>query len=469
MTLGFADIHATRIQAWLDRTSRLRERRGGSSLIKTLTASDHIASLLADHPLVEVNPVAGEIDGFVALRTRDDHRDIEAKNIVRAAASDVIAKLQRDVPTLGFEATVGSGENYHQAQTQMGAKYEAGLFDVDAPPTVSEIPFIRSCADCGGSAASALHKNHQGHAICVECSRRSTRSESDDDHPYGSALSELVNDFEGLADPPRQTDVALIFADGNRLGAFKSALKKAHDEGRRDIPELDAFAAMLTQANDTAVRAALTQVEPTKVIPHLSGGDDLLLSLEADKAWDFARSYMRSFAAQWLTPTGASRFPGLDIRDLPTTSVAVVFHHYSHPFPEALELATSLLKHAKRSHRGRTPAVAFSRMTTDGDSITGNERPAPTLDWLEQNSTRLDAISAYPTAQRKTLRATLSTARTEQSRNEAVRKVSEHGLTDLRELNVQARRVHLELGDDLTSLAWLLDLTECWPTSKEPS
>lgn len=341
----------------------------------------------------------------------------------------------------------------------MKAKYEAGQFEIDAPPAVPEIPFIRPCADCLVSHATDWRRNLKKQPVCEECYDR-------EQHPEPTMparpVTDQATDFEGLADPPRTTDIALIFADGNQIGGFKARLGSL--QGEPGIPPLDEFAVLLTKINEDAVQEALCCVEPARVVRHLAGGDDLLLSIEAGKAWPFTVAYLTAFAAGWRGAGGASRFAGIDEAHLPSTSAAIVFHHYAHPFPEALSLADGLLGHAKRSHRGRVPAIAFSRVTGDGDFIVGgDERPAVTLDWLKGNESEIDTVAGYQTAQRKTLRATLASAEPEGTRLEAIRKAGDHGLADLTKLASGAPAGLTRLD----ALAWVLDLTECWPHGEE--
>lgn len=456
MAIGFADIRATRIQAWLDRTSRLRQRRGGSDLIKKLTGDDHVTTLLSGFPDVEVNPEAGQIDGVVALQTTDDSLpDLAAKAAVKAAALHVVAQIQAQTPTLGFEGTIGSGRAFQDASAGMKAKYESGQFEIDAPPAVPEIPFIRPCADCLVSHATDRRRNLKKQPVCEECYDREQQQERTESTP---TITDQPADFEGLADPPGTTDIALIFADGNQIGGFKARLSGL--QGEKGIPPLEEFASLLTTINEEAVQEALRRVEPARVVRHLAGGDDLLLSIEASKAWPFTLAYLTAFAARWRGTGGASRFAGIDEAHLPSTSAAIVFHHYSHPFTESLKLADGLLRHAKRSHRGRVPAIAFSRVTGDGDFVVGgDERPAVTLDWLTSHQSAIANVAGYPTAQRKTLRATLASAEPEATRLEAIRKAGEHGLADLTKL---AKGAPAPL-TQLDALAWVLDLTECWP------
>ncbi|MCL3836881.1 Cas10/Cmr2 second palm domain-containing protein [Aeromicrobium duanguangcaii] len=454
MALAFADIGATRIQSWLDRTSRLRQRRGGSHMINQLTSNDHVTSLLTGFPGVTINVAAGEIDGLVSL-CADAPDVLAAKNLVRQAARHVVSAIQRELPTLGIEVTVGSGTSYHHAHAQMASKREAGDLDIDAPPAVAELPFVQACADCRVSPAASTKYNPDRLRVCAECHARSKRTV--DETTILGDITE-VEDFRGLAEPPRLTDIALIFADGNRVGAFKQAL--AAVQGRPDVPDIDEFSVMLNDANNNAIHQALDAVAPAKIIRHLAGGDDLLLSVEARSAWAFTQAYLGAFAGHWRTARGDSRFPGIDVAQLPTSSAAIVFHHYSHPFAEALALATELLKHAKKTHRGRTAAIGFSRVSSDGDAVTGDERPPAELAWLTAHGDALTSVATYPQAQRKMLRATLASTEPPETRRAALRKATEHGLRDLTALSSSTQP--LSHDDELEAVAWVLDLTEWW-------
>jgi hypothetical protein len=89
-------------------------------------------------------------------------------------------------------------------------------------------------------------------------------------------------------------------------------------------------------------------------------------------------------------------------QDVPSLSAGLLFHHYAHPFSDAVALAFAQLKSAKHDTNGRHPAVTFLDLTADGAHRPAH-RQVCTRDWLAEHADVLGALAATPTSHRATL------------------------------------------------------------------
>ena len=136
------------------------------------------------------------------------------------------------------------------------------------------------------------------------------------------------------------------------------------------------------------------------MIPHIVGGDDLVVSVVADRAWRFTVSYLDAFRAH------ARDIPGVGDEHgpaLPSASAGLVFAHMKFPFRRAAELAADRLRAAKRQFHGVSPAVAWLDVTRDGE-----QPPAALRAWALDDLLALeDALGALRTQVEPSGRAVL--------------------------------------------------------------
>jgi hypothetical protein len=127
------------------------------------------------------------------------------------------------------------------------------------------------------------------------------------------------------------------------------------------------------------------------VIPHVVGGDDLLVSVTADRAWRFTVTYLEEFRKRLRA---VEDVPGEMLSPVPpTASAGVVFTHAKFPFRRSAELAAERLRDAKRQFCGATPAVAWLDVTRDGEQPPGG-RHAWALDDLSDLAGALRVLRA---------------------------------------------------------------------------
>src|SRR5690606_7760196 len=145
---------------------------------------------------------------------------------------------------------------------------------------------------------------------------------------------------------------ALLYADGNAIGSF---IKELPSKLPRKARTLDVAAVIDQSVWDAVVRASKSILDAgdplLPVIPHLVGGDDVLVSVPAHRAWRFAATLQARFDAAFREAS--------DLGCAPTLSLGVVFHHYTHPLHMVFGLAESMLRAAKEHYRGTCAALAW--------------------------------------------------------------------------------------------------------------
>ena len=143
------------------------------------------------------------------------------------------------------------------------------------------------------------------------------------------------------------------------------------------------------------------------------GGDDLIVSVTADRAWPFTLAYLSEFSRQIA---GIAGVPPVLLEPVPpSASAGLVFAHLKFPFRRAAELAAEQLRAAKKDFRGAEPAVAWLDVTQDGE-----RRPAAQCPWsLDALTGASDAVRALradvPASGRAALSRLVDAARPELS------------------------------------------------------
>jgi hypothetical protein len=409
----YLDVSAVRIQEWLARTPALVFRRGASVLLSAATEERAWAARLPAG--TEWNDEAGDIDGVVSLRLAGTAEGPVA-DTARQAASEVIRAMRDQMPCLHVQAVLGHGPTYTRAYRAMKHDRQDGTLLLDSPPAPNELILAKPCDQCR-SAPAAPRQAERDPDLCAECvhrwragggtkgTRRSPRPERELLRVLGPPVRDLADDFGQLAAGGRlrrddaASQVALVYADGNRVGDFIDQLSQALEgtAGTSDIARLIDEAT--TGALADAVRDRFPGWERPALIAHLAGGDDLLISVPAADAWQFTRVLLASFG----TRTGKIAPPG--IRP-PTLSAALVFAHRSHPFSDLVRIAGQELHTAKSATRGAQAAVSFRDLTADGGEPPAHRRPL-TASYLDEHAARLAAIEDIPPSRRQALLALL--------------------------------------------------------------
>ncbi|GAB1512570.1 Cas10/Cmr2 second palm domain-containing protein [Actinophytocola sp. KF-1] len=399
----YLDIGVVQIQHWLARTQKLRGRRGASSMIRTATAPDTVAALIERYDgAVQPNSETGPIDGVIHLRviTTDE-------NVIATVERDLLSHLRRKLPMAALRAVETHGPNYAE-------RGDAVARDWLAP--VHEWSLARPCEWCRSSPghqsvaqdAENDTKNdaENTHVLCVDCLERHRNAGTARGRVVSAPerdLLELVGDGRsvpdestelaalGLGGPDDDTHLATVYADGNALGAFIRDVHRRHPKAMAQLPS------KIHTATWAAVRAGLAKIDnggPTMpIIAHLVGGDDILITVPAHGAWDFADAMTSAF-------TDALHDAVPQVRDTPTLTSGVVIHHHSFPLSATIDLAGDLLRAAKKAFPG-IAALAWQAITHDGPTISG--RAAIPHTQLRAHHAHLTALADLPASQRQQL------------------------------------------------------------------
>jgi hypothetical protein len=416
----YLDVSAVRIQEWLARTPSLKQWRGASAMLSEATAQDTWKGMLPAG--TEWNDEAGDLAGVVSLRAVGGPPE-EVREVLAAAAREVAVELRRALPYCPIRGYIGAGPSYAVAYKEIDRARRADSAVVDAAPAPAEVILAMSCQTClqAGAVEQIRDDDGQDRRVCGECARR--RSAAGRTTGQGAAVPKaeavLRDALVELGHPqPRfpdnsqelaaagdtsgaRTQVALVYADGNRVGAF---LARAADlAARHGRPHKDEIVTAIGRATVAALAVTVRDLFGTRdvlpVIAHVADGDDVMVSVPAPDAWPFVRRLLVEFTTQLAAYTAS--WPPETGRALPSLSAGVVFHHHSHPFSDAVQLAKRRLRSAKERVEGRVSTVDFLDLTADGDQAPA--RRAMTLPDIDSKAQVLDRVAVLPRAQRATL------------------------------------------------------------------
>lgn len=399
----YLDIGAVRIQRYLARSPSLKGRRGASALLSELTSTRAVE--LAVDGRAQVNHEAGQADGTISLVVAD--HDAAAK-----VAGDLLRRLRAELPGAEFQAAWADGDSYIEAFGQgIRPAFEDGTALLSLPP-VPELPILRFCGQCRLDPVVAELEDPDGQAVgvCADCRRReqdaghrsSTRQSiglaaeerlyrlvAADQHqatPSGAAGPPWVKDFGALAELGGGNHLATVLADGNSVGRFFEQLAASGSTAKQVLSRT------LAEATFEALRAATTTLwsgsGPIPVVPHVVGGDDVLVSVPAELAWPFARQFLSVFN-QTVRASVEEAEPTLT-GQAPTASAGVVFAHHAYPFRRCVAAATTILSAAKARASGTRSSVLWVDVTREGEQPPPHRR-AWTLEELDGHA---DAVAA---------------------------------------------------------------------------
>ncbi|MBV9727928.1 MAG: hypothetical protein JO309_00650 [Pseudonocardiales bacterium] len=193
-----------------------------------------------------------------------------------------------------------------------------------------------------------------------------------------------------------------VFVDGNRFGALFAALQDAKVSLREELSAAlnEAIRGALVVATADVTGEADTYLP---VVPHLVGGDDLLASVTADRAWDFVVAFLNDYHRRTAAlAADYQQRAGTPVPAPPTASAGLVFAHYKYPFANCLDLAETALRRAKSRHKAREPAVCWIDVTEDGPELPLS-RSAPRLMTLADHRSDIDGLCTIPPSGRAQL------------------------------------------------------------------
>ncbi|MGW2320094.1 Cas10/Cmr2 second palm domain-containing protein [Streptomyces sp. NPDC001680] len=417
----YLDVSCVRIQSYLSRTTQLKGRRGASAAIAAATQLDADAGreLLRALPGVAANTEAGEADGVINLVVQDTSVTDSTDTTAREIARTVFRRLRALLPAAEFQAVWATGPSYLDAHHNgIGPRLARGDVLSDLPP-VPELPYARPCGMCHlDPAAGTLRLGPDDEQpACADCLARWSPQGRLQGRTAERALATALGHgrlAEDLSDLARlggrdngRNHVGTVFVDGNAFGEFFEGLAT---QGRRvDRDTKTAISRDLNQHTRTALAEAAHSVvrdsdrDTLCVVPYLVGGDDVLVSLPADRAWAFSRRYLSVFATLVAQTRDAVGVPGLPRL---SASAGLVFAHAKEPFHLVVEEAGRRLAAAKSAVRGSAASVAFA-------DLTRGETGAPVrLSDLEAHADALTRLAALPAGSRHTLASRLGSGST---------------------------------------------------------
>lgn len=418
----YADVAAVRIQDWLARTPGLIFRRGASALLSKATDPEQWDG--RPPPKVRWNDEAGHVDGVVPLVADESVADADVPMVLQDAVRQVAREMRALMPHCPVQAVAGTGASYAEAYVGMASARREGGFLLDWPPAPPEAFLAKPCDQCRQAAATVPDvkvTRDDTVDLCAECAARlkaagrTTAGEAMEPAPErrlrralreaGMPVTGFSDSFAEMASAGRRdrddtpSQIALIYADGNRVGAFLSRAAAASGG-----PKKSEIAPMLEKAAlgalVQAVRDRFTGWAEPPVLPHLAGGDDLLISVPAADAWLFAVTLVAEFGRQVAQATGS--WPEQIREHPPSLSAGLVFHHKTAPFFDVVRLASEQLLRAKNATAGRAATVAFLDLTADGGQPPPGREPM-TLRYLEGNAGRFGRAADLPESRRATL------------------------------------------------------------------
>lgn len=413
---SFVTVGLQRIQSHLSRSRHLWGRRGASEQLALLTtlprdvAGD--TSSLVVQQVLDANPKAREckealdIDGLVVFESAD-------ADAALAAGRELAGRVMALLPASTLEVRRYEADSYAATHDTTPAEREVWT------PRQPDYPPIRLCDECAqGSAIVKKSVSDEDLHLCQDCcsrwpdtSRRKTvvRLRVANPNSFTAEYALLAslrktrqdlrgaNDFDELAglrwDPEGPTNrttvdnhLALIFADGNGMGAlFESAWTEAKEVGST-LGILDTSKKIKTATFRALEESTEHMLKPDDrvlpAIPHIFGGDDVLVSVPADRAWPFLSSFLNS------VKEGYAGLP----HD-PSISAGMVICREKYPIGDQVELAERLMRLAKEKVNGTGWSFLWTDVTADGPQPVRGREPW-TLKDLEQRRAALDHIVA---------------------------------------------------------------------------
>lgn len=424
----YLDIKAVRIQAYLTRWPQLRGVRGASALLSQQMAAENLVGVGNGW---KQNNETGDIDGKVSVIVDDP---LQAHEI----ASEIILALQDRLPGAEFEAIWAKADTYIEAYTRMPSTPQIAV-----PRTTAHWPAARVCDLCELDTARQIEDlGFDGQAVpksmCLDCVKRNIPRFDAVKKPLvrdealarsvqlkGSAVLAVPKDFNALANcgPPemKRNHLAVVYADGNKMGVFfKEAIEEAIGDGKNAAAKLSKQLTEETWNALVEATACLVKENDTgtlPVMPHIIGGDDILVSVPAAYAWDFTMQFLTALEKNFRTLPGGHKL---------TVSAGIAIAHASHPFIQTVQTAEKLLGRAKGQFAGDESSILWQDLTREGEPL--KDRPAITLFDLTKSAGDLSKLAALPKSTRSALDRAASDPDPEVAAAKVGRVAQRHGI-----------------------------------------
>lgn len=400
MTIVFLDVGAVRVQRYVGRWPALAGRRAASALLSRELSFESVKAVIGNRAVA--NDQAGSIDSVLSL-------ELAAGCDPSQLANDLLTAIRAALPAAELEASWAEADDYVSAYPFMRAQLREGG-GATSLPIECGFPLLKLCDLCGVDPAVGTARQPDGlRAVCRDCLRRTDESRESPVELRMKAETglKMADDFKKLAASgtgDKRNHLAHVLADGNAFGAFFEALIRSGTPKEAVSAALsDATWAALIEATELVSDAAGSV---SRVLPHLVGGDDLLVSVPASHAWLFTTSFLASFNERVRTAVHA-----LEVElPVPTASAAIVIAHQGWPFNTAIELGEALLHSAKAVGGGTVSTVGWMEVTRRGADARAAFDPLP-LDVIAEWAPHLTRIgSAVSTSARHTIEAQLADA-----------------------------------------------------------
>lgn len=380
-------IGAKRIQQWIARTPRLALTKGASQALTTRTSRDHLGGRLPEE--LRLSDEVPDIAGVVVLESDEPVAD----DVVDTALMVVAEGL----PGLEWNAWVYKADSYVDAYQATGGGQRCTRVR-HRVPSARRLPMLAECDGCHEESAEVVVAVPEGKdsygADCV-VRREAFKQWKDTLKPRedGVAEPEMFEHLTKIEEPGedahpvramgrRDADnhLALILADGNRMGDFfkkvaqlkdpqaHKALSKALDDATREAAE-------------RAREAVIAKMVNPKFCPdvlHYIGGDDVMASVAGRFAWLWAVTLAEVFESEFRSRVNdvCGTTPQFEeVRDAAkqaSLGVGIVFTHYKAPFAGARELAEEMEKIAKKAGKGGKSYIAWADTTADHKALGRN-------------------------------------------------------------------------------------------------
>ena len=380
-------IGAKRIQQWIARTPRLALTKGASQALTTRTSRDHLSGRLPEE--LRLSDEVPDIAGVVVLESDESVDD----DVVDAALMVVAEGL----PGLEWNAWVHEADSYVEAYQATGGGQRCTRVR-HRVPSARRLPMLTECEGCHEESAEVLVAVPEGKdsygADCV-VRREAYKLWKDTLKPRedGVAEPEMFEHLTKIEEPGedahpvramgrRDADnhLALILADGNRMGDFfkkvaqlkdpqaHKALSKALDDATRKAAE--------RAREDVIAKMANPKFCPD--VLHYIGGDDVMASVAGRFAWLWAVTLAKAFETEFQSRVKHFCEQNPRCGDLNVAAsraslgVGMVFTHYKAPFAGARELAEEMEKIAKKTGKGGKSYIAWADTTADHKALGRN-------------------------------------------------------------------------------------------------
>lgn len=351
------------IQSYVFATDRLREIVGASHLIDSFNRQGMLAAVRREGvrlaaPYQDRPIYANGGQGMFLLADEAD---------VPRAIHAVQTECRRRAPGATVSASwipveddfQPDGPGYGERGRELGRRLAESKLARTGSVLVS-LPILRPCDESGTEPAVAVHDQFGCIGVSVQAKLDAAASlrapGGSDAGPWSRLQDHVPADWRDSERPQELTVVgeaserpgfvALLYADGNDMGR---RVQKC-----RSLAELERLAKAVDESLHQALGEALGQehlvehlVPPgsqrpaRRFEPLLLGGDDLVLVLPAQCAIDVASKLVDRYAELTAERLGQS--------DRLTLSVGIACAHAKFPFRSLLDLAKSVLKHAKKA------------------------------------------------------------------------------------------------------------------------